>query len=101
MVDTKLKYQDHLLNRIKTVKHPAINHTLFDLGILKSIEFNGNTAKIIMAFPFKRIPIADQLINSICILLKEKGFNCDVETTTMTVEEQQQFLEMEKAAWKE
>ena len=92
-------FHEELSNRVKSVKHPAINHTLFDLGILKEINFSEDTANIIMAFPFPNIPIAEQLINSICSPIKDEGINFTVETTVMTPEERQRFLEMEKEAW--
>lgn len=90
---------EELMEKVKSVKHPAINHTLFDLGILKSINLSADTAQITMAFPFPNIPIAEQLINSICSPIKEEGITCTVETTVMTPEERQRFLGMEKAAW--
>jgi len=91
--------QQQLEKKIKAVKHPSINHTLFDLGILKTITFSENMVNVIFAFPFPNIPIADQLINSICDPIKESGLTCTVETTIMGPEEKQQFLQMEQSAW--
>ena len=60
-----------LIKKIKNIKHPAINHTLYDLRILNNIALNDETIEITVTFPFPNIPIADQIINSICNPLKE------------------------------
>jgi len=88
-----------LIRKIKTIKHPTINHILFNLGILKNIESKDGTIEITMAFPFPNIPIADQLIASVCNPIKEKGFDFTVETTVMNPDEGQRFLQMEQQAW--
>ena len=90
-----------LKNRLKTVKHPAIDHTLSDLGILKikDINFEEKNVSIALAFPFPTIPIADQLIKSVCDIIKENEFTCNVETTVMNPQEKQRFLQMEQTAW--
>jgi len=82
------------------IKHPAIDRTLLDLGIIKSIKVENDNVKILLAFPFPNIPIKEQLINSIRELLNKQGLGVKIETTVMDEEELHKFLAMEQEAWK-
>jgi metal-sulfur cluster biosynthetic enzyme len=101
MNESTISRIEQLKNKLKTVKHPAIDHTLSDLGILKIKDtiFEEKNVSITMAFPFQNIPIADQLIKSVCDIVKESEFKCNVKTTVMKPQEKQRFLQMEKTAW--
>ena len=83
------------------IKHPAIDSTLFDLGIIRDIKVQRNKAIIILAFPFENIPIKDQLVG----LIKESlaGINADIEikTAVMSPEELKKFLTIERENWKQ
>jgi len=87
---------------ISTVKHPAIDLSLVELGILKSIMLNSeeNTLFAIFAFPFPNIPIANALIDSILNPVTDLGFDFKHEVVLMTEDEKNRFLELEKSAWK-
>ena len=52
-------------NMLKEVKHPAIDRSLLDLGVIKEIAVKEGKVLITMALPFPNIPIIDQLIGSI------------------------------------
>ncbi|MEA1927856.1 MAG: iron-sulfur cluster assembly protein [Candidatus Auribacterota bacterium] len=82
------------------VKHPAIDLTLVELGIVKEIAVSGEKVDITMAFPFAGIPIEAQLINSVRKPLEELGVEVEVKTTVMNPDEVQEFLSMEQKAWK-
>jgi len=47
------------------VKHPAIDRTLTELGILKDITVEGDTVFVTLAFPFPGIPIRELLVESV------------------------------------
>ncbi|MCF6241547.1 MAG: iron-sulfur cluster assembly protein [Bacteroidales bacterium] len=87
-------------NAIKDVKHPAINYSLGELGIVTDVELENNSVSLVFAFPFPEIPIADQLINSIVQPLNELGLEVDYSIRVMTDEERNVFLQMEQEAWK-
>ncbi|RKZ08321.1 metal-sulfur cluster biosynthetic enzyme [bacterium] len=91
--------EDDVRKAIAGVKHPAIDRTLIDLGIVKSVSMEGEKAKVVFAFPFPNIPIADQLIASVSEPIRELGIEVDVETTVMTPEEVERFLQMERESW--
>jgi metal-sulfur cluster biosynthetic enzyme len=82
------------------VKHPAIDRTLLDLGIIKSITVENNNVKILLAFPFPNIPIEEQLIQSVREPLNRQGLAAEIGITVMDEEELHKFLAMEQEGWK-
>jgi len=57
--------KENIRKAIAGIKHPAIDHTLLDLRIIKDINIENDKAKIVLTFPFPNIPIRDYLINSL------------------------------------
>ncbi len=92
--------KEQAIESIKDVKHPAIDHTLLDLGIVKHVSTDEDNVYVTFAFPFPSIPIADTLIRSISEPLQRIGANVMVDMVLMTEEEKQKFLRMEQEAWK-
>jgi ATP-binding protein involved in chromosome partitioning len=85
---------------LSKIKHPAIDHTLLELGIIKAINVESGKATIILAFPFPNIPIKDHLINSVREPIEKLGVEVEIKATVMTQEKLQRFLAMEQDAWK-
>jgi metal-sulfur cluster biosynthetic enzyme len=96
--------QDISLAEIKktlnTIKHPAINSTLHDLGILKAVDLEGDKAIITLAFPYPNIPIKDLLINLVKTPLVNSGLTTEVKVTVMTPAELEKFLALEQQNWR-
>ena len=92
--------EEDIRRAIAGVKHPAIDHTLLDLGIVKIIDAASNTATITLALPFANIPIKDLLINSVREPIERLGVEVEMKVTVMNQEELQRFLAMEQDAWK-
>ena len=88
-----------IFNLVYKVKHPAINRTLRELGIVKDISIKDNKVLITMALPFPNIPIIDQLVSSIKKPIEKLGVEVEVKQTIMNPEELQAFLKMEEAGW--
>jgi len=84
---------------LNQAKHPAIDHTLVELGIVKEISVVENRVTITLAFPSAGIPIEEQLINSVRDPVEKLGAEAEVKTTLMNQEEVQKFLAMEQEAW--
>lgn len=82
------------------VKHPAIDCSLIDLGIVKDIKVEEDKVNITMAFPFPNIPIRYQLVRSVQEPLEKLGLDVEVKTTVMNQEELQNFLKKEGENWK-
>ena len=85
---------------VEQVKHPAIDHSLVDLGIVKNIAIEGQKVTVTFAFPFPNIPIGDMLVDSVRLPLQNLGAEVEVETTVMDQGELQKFLAMEQDGWK-
>jgi len=82
------------------VKHPMIDRTLLDLGIIKDIRVESDKIEITLAFPFPNIPIQDHLIDSVRGPITELGAEVEVKLIVMNQEELQKFLAMEQDAWR-
>ena len=87
-------------NALSGVEHPAIKHSLVDLGIVSNILLLGKKVIIEFAFPFPNIPIADQLIGSIGKPIQDLGLSFEHTVRTMDEEEKSKFLQLETEAWK-
>jgi metal-sulfur cluster biosynthetic enzyme len=92
--------EEHVRRVLADVKHPAIDRTLLDLGIIRSIKVESDNVKILLAFPFPNIPIADRLIKSVQEPLNKEGLAVEVAVTAMAEEELYKFLAMEQEGWK-
>jgi len=88
-----------ILDLLAKVKHPAINRTLRELGIIKDVSIKDNKVLITMALPFPNIPIIDQLVSSIKEPIEKLGVEVEVKQTVMSQEELQAFLKMEEDGW--
>jgi len=82
------------------VKHPMIDCSLLELGIIKHMAVEQGKVKVTLAFPFSNIPIKDQIIHSVREPMQKLGAEMEVELTVMNYEELQKFLAMEQDAWK-
>jgi len=89
-----------MLQVVEQAKHPAIDYTLMELGIIKDVVIDGKKVSITFAFPFPNVPIKDLLIDSVRLPLENLGAEVEVETTVMNQEELDKFRVMEQDGWK-
>lgn len=88
------------LKAILAIKHPAIDCTLAKLGILQDVElFNEDTVIFTFVFPFQKIPIKNQLVNSIEKVAAKFGYKVEYIVRYMNETEKKHFLELEKIHW--
>jgi len=92
--------EEDVHNKLEEVKHPFINCSLTELGIVKNIAVNDSDMVATIALPFANIPIKDQLISSVKTALEDLGAKVEIKITLMTQEEIQKFLDLEKKNWK-
>jgi len=92
--------KEDVQNAIAQIKHPAIDSTLVDLGIVKEVSVKENKVTIVMAFPFPNIPIKDHLVNSVKNPIENLGAEVEVKITVMSQDELEKFLAMEQRYWK-
>nr|CBH38237.1 hypothetical protein, DUF59 family [uncultured archaeon] len=96
------KSEEDIRQVVAEIKHPAIDRTLVDLGIVKEITVKGNKVLVTMALPFPGIPtqVRDYLVNSVVEQIKKMDVEVKVDLTIMNQEELQAFLDMEQESWK-
>jgi len=92
--------QEDILNVLSRVEHPAIKYSLIKLGIVTDIKLIQNKVSLVFAFPFPNIPIANTLIQSIAIPIKQLGLEFEYTTKVMNDTERNLFLQLETEAWK-
>jgi len=85
---------------IAKVTHPAIDRSLIDLGMIRDIALTGNTASLSLLLPFPGIPILSFLEKSLKESVIPLGVDLEIKIEQMNQEEIQNFLTMEKEAWK-
>ncbi|NQE52340.1 hypothetical protein C5S29_02005 [ANME-1 cluster archaeon GoMg3.2] len=98
----KGKSEEEIRQVVAEIKHPAIDRTLVDLGVVKEITVKGNKVLVTMALPFPGIPtqVKDYLVNSVVEQIKKLDVEVEVDITIMNQEELQAFLDMEQESWK-
>jgi len=85
---------------ISEVKHPAIDCTLVELGILKDIRIESGKVMVTIAFPVRNIPIKDIIVNSVKEPIAKLGVECEIKETIMSQQEREAFLDKEQKNWK-
>jgi len=87
---------------IKDVKHPEINDTLINLGIVKDVKVEDGKIIITINLPFPQVPevIVSMFIQDLKGPLSK--FNAEVvyKRTYMTKEEVDRFLKLEQEGWR-
>jgi ATP-binding protein involved in chromosome partitioning len=92
--------KEEVIETISGVKHPVINFSLLDLGIVKNIRVEDDKVKITFAFPFPHIPIKDILVNLVDQAMQSIGVDVEYDFTVMNEEERARFIRMEMEGWK-
>ena len=94
------EFNKNIYGILKGIKHPAIDRTLFDLGIIKSITFSGDKVKILLAFPYPNVPVKTQIIDSIKKSISKEKLQVDIEEIVMNEKELEKFFSNEQKYWK-
>jgi metal-sulfur cluster biosynthetic enzyme len=92
--------EENVRKAMAQIKHPAIDRTLIDLGMVKDITIEGNNVTVTLAVPFPGIPIKDLLINGVREPIEKLGAKVEVKLAVMNQQELQAFLTMENESWK-
>ena len=85
---------------VAEVRHPAIDCTLVDLGIVKDVTVKGDKVVVTIAFPVPNIPIKDTIVNSVKESIAKLGAECEIKETRMNQQEREAFLDKEQKNWK-
>ena len=92
--------EENVRKAMAQIKHPAIDRTLIDLGMVKDITIEGNKVTVTLAVPFPGIPIKDLLVNSVREPIEKLGAKVEVKLAVMNQQELKAFIAMENESWK-
>jgi len=96
----KINEKEKEINKIKEllnkVKHPEINNSLVELGMIGEIQIKDKVI-VELKLPAQGVPIADMLSD----LIKEglKDFSVEVNFSVMNEKEKQKFFELAQKNW--
>jgi len=93
--------QETVRAAIDAVRHPEIDHTLAELGMIRDVRIDGEKVSLVMALPFLEIPIKEDLVRSLVEAVKSRAedWETEVSFTVMNQEERERFLAMARSAW--
>lgn len=92
--------KEDVIKMLEGVKHPAIDLSLLELGMLRNIVIDGNRISAEFVFPFPNIPIKEVLFTSVREPLEAMGLSVSFTESLMTQDEVQRFLALETSNWK-
>jgi metal-sulfur cluster biosynthetic enzyme len=84
---------------VAEVRHPEIDRSLVELGMIKDIAVGDDKAILTMAVPFLGIPIKDYLVHSVQEAVTKVGVEIEVKLTEMNQEERDAFMAMAQEGW--
>jgi len=99
MMSEKISEKD-VRQSLAKVKHPAINCSLVDLGMIKNVKIKRDEVTVMLALPSLGIPIRDHLVNLIREAIMKLSVEVNVTITEMSQKEIQAFLAIEHEKWK-
>ena len=96
---TKHISKEDIHEAVARLRHPEINRTLVELGMIKDIALGDDKAEVIMAVPFLGIPIKEYLVRSVEETVGALGVEIEVQVIEMNKEERDAFMVMAREGW--
>jgi ATP-binding protein involved in chromosome partitioning len=91
--------KEEIHQAVAKVRHPEIDRTLVELGMIKNITLEDDKVMLSMALPFLGVPIKDYLVWSVEEVVTKLGLEIEVELTEMNQEERDAFMTMAREGW--
>jgi metal-sulfur cluster biosynthetic enzyme len=91
--------KEEIHQAVAKVRHPEIDRTLVELGMIKDIALEDDKVLLSMGLPFLGIPIRDYLVHSVEEVVTKLGVEIEVKLTEMNKEERDAFMAMAKEGW--
>lgn len=91
--------KEEIHQAVAKVRHPEIDRTLVELGMIKDIAIVNDKVILSMALPFMGIPIKDYLVHSVEEVVTKLGVDIEVKLTEMNKEERDAFMAMAQEGW--
>jgi metal-sulfur cluster biosynthetic enzyme len=93
--------EEAIIQAIQRVKHPEINCSLVDLGMVQNIQVSGDQVSLKLVLPFLRIPtvIRDYMVHNLQQVVAGFDAELEIQVTEMNPAERQRFLTLEQQNW--
>jgi ATP-binding protein involved in chromosome partitioning len=92
--------EEEVRQALAKVKHPEIEHTLVDLGMIKDVTVTESRVTLTLALPLLAVPIRDYLVHIVGDTVKKLGVEVEVKLAAMTQEERERFFKMAQEVWR-
>ena len=96
---TKNISKEEIHQAVAKVRHPEIDRTLVELGMIKDIALGDDKVVVSMAVPFLGVPIKDYLVQSVEEVVTKLGVEIEVKLSEMNKEERDAFMVMAREGW--
>jgi len=91
--------EEDIRRAVAKVRHPEIDNTLVELGMIKDITSTDDKVILTMALPFLHIPIKEHLVHSVQEPVRKLGVEIEVKLVEMSQEERETFISMARKGW--
>jgi len=94
--------KEDVLEALSKAKHPEIDYSLVDLGMIKDVQIDGETVTITLDLPFRGVPVKDMLVKSVKDAMAEEYPDARVEMAFSTMEDavREEFASKARERWK-
>lgn len=100
---TKNTSEQEIYQALAEVRHPEIDNTLVNLGMLKDVVVEGNKVSLALLLPVMGIPIQikDSLVHSIheAIAKLDASLQIELKLAEMSQDERAKFFRMAQEGW--
>jgi metal-sulfur cluster biosynthetic enzyme len=91
--------KEEIHQAVAKVRHPEIDRTLIELGMIRDIALVRDKVILTMALPFLGIPIKDYLVHSVQEAVTKLGVEIEVKLIEMNQNERNTFMAMARESW--
>ncbi len=88
---------NEVLDVLREISHPEIKRNLVELGMIKDVAIENDGAKVILALPYKGIPIGDRLKREVREAIKGIDPNLKVNLVVVEMSQKERAVFMSEA----
>ena len=92
---------EKIKDSVSKVRHPEINNTLMELGMIEDLKVEDNTVSFTMLLPSLGVPIRDMLINMVAQAINEVASDAEINVRVAEMNDQQKahFFDLARKNW--
>ena len=91
-----------MIQAISKTRHPEIDYSPVDLGMINEVHVNHETVRVVLNLPFPEVPIKGHLVQIVkdAIAGKDEAAEVEVSFATMNEAERKEFRKKARDKWK-